>query len=211
LILGSGTVIAIKLYNDIREDRIGMQWYGMKFSVITIIEGIIARNAQGYVVNGVEDTLIIILCDNGNNSLIELAKKIGRQAVEEIWLCFNIKSNVGIGNPYKSLSESSRSKKEALASISISEENGYNQVNCINELDTTSFNWSSYYMDKINYIIDSLFKGDIAYANLEWMQAKEAMIKDNVPVSNIKVIGLWLINFFLLKENEEFGKSDSHP
>lgn len=209
-IVNGGIVLAIKLYKeDLQMDNLEMQWYGIRFSIASIIKQVINRHTAGYVINGVEDTVIAIICNQNTGQFLEDAIELGNTIVEDVWNSFHIKLNIGIGNMARNLSELGNSQRGALASVEMSEENGYNQVILFNTLDKQSVKYSNYYINEMNHMSECLVKGEIERATTEWSRIKESIINDQVPVANLKTLGMWLINLFVLKETEEVGKLDS--
>ncbi len=209
-LIHGGVLMVIKLYKNIfaKNDN-ELQWFATKFSITDRISKLFVNKNDLYVWNSADNSIVIVLTDDNKEVLKRKALKYSEDISEYIKNNFNVKYNIGISKVFTELETIGLSKSEASYAIKANEENGYNKIYEFNEVEYIKTNNSNYYMEKINFIIKKIIKGETDFAKTEWTTTKDKILNDHIQITELKILGVGLVNAFILKEKEELGEIDS--
>lgn len=200
-IFEGGLLMSIKIYkNDRKEIHEERQWQLYKFAVSNIVEELLTRHGNGYLLRYIDNRLPILLTGDTLDALADQARQLGRYIIDAVQSYLRVDLNIGIGRGYKEVFRYVLSLNESAEILEIGEMEGMNQIYSFTDLTPEFPQWVRYPVEQIQLLSEAIIDMDRTEATSLWLEIRRTFVEvNNVSLAYLHTVCTGIITNLSLK------------
>lgn len=199
----NGLIVCIKIFRQ-RNGEIGNEtdWHLFKFAVFNITREIVGRYDASHVLRFSDDRLPIIMYGHDPALLKRRAEECAAVVIVKIAKYLNLQSNAGIGRIYSHSFKYATSYRESIEAVEYLEQEGYQKLICIEDIQNDPDEWPAYPIDELRLIGESFLRRGGDDMLLHWASLEQHLNLQDVSLYYVQTVCVGVLNQVIQKVME---------